>query len=176
VDHHADAARGVESDQWNGEIKGSVWHVDQIPSTLRTTAARLAQVFWRANAMRVSFPVAGSLSPRKSVASAINTRVMPRSNRETEKKTLRPWLVEGRRVKRPTIAFHGAEGGTRTPTRLPSLRPERSASTSSTTSALMKKLQQVWQPKRGSTKAKPRASCRHLSATGRLVDKGGKVN
>jgi hypothetical protein len=29
----------------------------------------------------------------------------------------------------------GAEGGIRTPTRLPSLRPERSASTNSTTSA-----------------------------------------
>src|SRR4029453_1273386 len=116
------------------------------------------------------------IGPRKSVASAINTRVMVGLEQNGRKKTLRPWLVEGRRVKRPTIAFHGAEGGTRTPTRLPSLRPERSASTSSTTSALMKKLQQVWQVKGRSTKAKPRANCRHLSATGRVVHHGGKVN
>ena len=40
-----------------------------------------------------------------------------------------------RRVQPLPFQNNGAEGGTRTPTRLPSLRPERSASTNSTTSA-----------------------------------------
>ena len=45
------------------------------------------------------------------------------------------WNIVRRRVHPYPIISTGAEGGIRTPTRLPSLRPERSASTSSTTSA-----------------------------------------
>ena len=59
---------------------------------------------------------------------------MPTPVRAPTKTPAAPLSAEPKGPTRPW-ALPGAEGGTRTPTRLPSLRPERSASTNSTTSA-----------------------------------------